>query len=193
MQHQRKDLGIEDVFTAEEGHYFDRKSARIKPNDLAKTVVAFANAAGGKVVIGVENDKTVAGFRHPDAFDIEAYEQVNITECLPSPAMSAERIPVKNRRDEDDEVLLLDVEASTDTVIRRKSDGAVFLRQGDKSQQLNDQQIRALEYEKINACLKTNQPTDRRSRILTILCWIDIKYYLAPMLATSKFFAAAAL
>lgn len=162
MQHQRKDLGIEDVFTAEEGHYFDRKSARIKPNDLAKTVVAFANAAGGKVVIGVENDKTVAGFRHPDAFDIEAYEQVNITECLPSPAMSAERIPVKNRRDEDDEVLLLDVKASTDTVIRRKSDGAVFLRQGDKSQQLNDQQIRALEYDK-NQRLFEDEPADGSS------------------------------
>lgn len=40
------------------------------------------------------------------------------------------------------------MEASVDTVIGRKSDGAVFLRQGDKSQQLNDQQIRALEYDK---------------------------------------------
>ena len=62
--------------------------------------------------------------------------------------MNATRVPVKNSKSEDDEVLLLDVEASTDTVIRRKSDGAVFLRQGDKSQQLNDQQIRALEYDK---------------------------------------------
>lgn len=139
---------VDDILASDESHYFDRKSARIRPKDLAKTIVAFANAAGGKVAVGVENDKTISGFNYSEACSIDAYELVNITECLPSPAMNAERIPVRNSKNEKDEVLLLDVEASTDTVIRRKSDGAVFLRQGDKSQQLNDQQIRALEYDK---------------------------------------------
>lgn len=148
MRQRDGEMDAEDICTAEESHYFDRKSARIKPNDLAKTIVAFANATGGKVAVGIENDKTISGFKHPDARNIEDYEQVNIVECLPSPAMSAERMSVKNSRGEDDQVLLLDVEASTDTVIRRKSDGAVFLRQGDESKQLNDQQIRALEYDK---------------------------------------------
>ena len=32
--------------TAKENQYFDRKSARIKPNDAARHIVAFANAAG---------------------------------------------------------------------------------------------------------------------------------------------------
>ena len=36
-----------------EGQYFDRKSARIKPNDLAKIITAMANSAGGKVAIGI--------------------------------------------------------------------------------------------------------------------------------------------
>ena len=31
-----------------EGQYFDRKSARIKPNDLAKIITAMANSAGGQ-------------------------------------------------------------------------------------------------------------------------------------------------
>ena len=29
-----------------EGQYFDRKSARIKPNDLAKIITSMANSAG---------------------------------------------------------------------------------------------------------------------------------------------------
>ena len=36
-----------------EGQYFDRKSARIKPNDLAKIITAMANSAGGKVALPV--------------------------------------------------------------------------------------------------------------------------------------------
>lgn len=42
---------IETLSSTRESHYFDRKSARIKPEDLARHVVAFANASGGKVVV----------------------------------------------------------------------------------------------------------------------------------------------
>lgn len=45
-----------------EGQYFDRKSARIKPNDLAKIIAAMANSAGGKVAIGIEDNGTATGF-----------------------------------------------------------------------------------------------------------------------------------
>ena len=43
-----------------ENHYFDRKSARIKLADAARHVVAFANAAGGDLVLGIENDGTIS-------------------------------------------------------------------------------------------------------------------------------------
>ena len=51
-----------------EGQYFDRKSARIKPNDLAKIITAMANSAGGKVAVGIEDDGTVTGFRIDRAY-----------------------------------------------------------------------------------------------------------------------------
>lgn len=41
-----------------ENKYFDRKSAKIKPSDLAPLISAFANAEGGTIVIGI-NDKTL--------------------------------------------------------------------------------------------------------------------------------------
>lgn len=43
---------IKTFSSTKENHYFDRKSARIKPVDLARHIVAFANASGGKLVVG---------------------------------------------------------------------------------------------------------------------------------------------
>jgi len=45
-----------------ECQYFDRKSARIKPSDIAKHLVAFANANGGVLAIGIEDSGDVTGF-----------------------------------------------------------------------------------------------------------------------------------
>lgn len=139
---------IRVLCTTKEGHYFDRKSARIKPRDLAKTVIALANAAGGKLAVGIEDDGTVTGFKVHGARPIEEFEQLALFECVPSPKVYLTRINVVNSSGEPDIVLVLDIEASTDAVIRRRGDETVFLRQGDKSPQLGDRQILALEYDK---------------------------------------------
>lgn len=143
-----EDNNIEALSVCKEGHYFDRKSARIKPKDLAKTVVAFANAAGGQIAVGFENDGRVSGFSVDGATCIEEFEKINILECVPSPLVNISRVDTINVKREKDKILLLDVFPSPDVVIRRKSDNAVFLRQGDKSVQLGDREIRALEYDK---------------------------------------------
>lgn len=139
---------IETLSSTRENHYFDRKSARIKPEDLARHVVAFANASGGKVVVGIEDDGTVTGFARQGARDPERFEQCSITDCSPAPDVSCTRVPVTNASGEDDFVLVMDVEPSTNRVITRRKDGAVFLRQGDQSKTLGYEQIRALEYDK---------------------------------------------
>jgi ATP-dependent DNA helicase RecG len=53
---------IEDILREKEGQLFDRKSARIEPRDLANHIIAFANADGGFIVIGIEDDGKIAGF-----------------------------------------------------------------------------------------------------------------------------------
>jgi len=40
-----------------EGHFFDKKSAKVSGASLQKLVVALANADGGDVLIGIEDDK----------------------------------------------------------------------------------------------------------------------------------------
>lgn len=54
-------LTIEKMQTAKEGQYFDRKSARIEDKHLAQTISAFANAAGGVIAVGIEDDGEITG------------------------------------------------------------------------------------------------------------------------------------
>ncbi|WP_417118356.1 helix-turn-helix domain-containing protein [Olsenella phocaeensis] len=75
MQTPVSSNNIDVLCSSNENHYFDRKSARIKVRDLAKTVIAFANAAGGKLVVGIEDDGAVTGFKCVGAGSMEEFEQ----------------------------------------------------------------------------------------------------------------------
>lgn len=139
---------ITTLSSIKENHYFDRKSARIDPDELVRHIAAFANAAGGKLVVGIKDDGEVTGFSPQRSHPVEAFEQCAIMNCSPAPDVSCTRVPVINAAGESDLILVLDVEPSTDRVITRRRDGAVFLRQGDKSKRQDYEQIRALEYDK---------------------------------------------
>lgn len=148
MQHpiNRNDVNV--FSNIKENQFFDRKSARIKPNDAARHVVAFANASGGKLVIGIEDDGEVTGFDYEGAQNVEDYEQIHLTSCTPGPSVHVERIPVVTSSGSDDFILVIEVEPSPDRVICRRNDKKVFLRQGDKSVELDREQVIRLEYDK---------------------------------------------
>lgn len=131
-----------------EGQYFDRKSARIKPNNLAKIITSMANSAGGKVSIGIEDDGTVTGFKIDRAYTPEEFEQCALMHCDPSPDITSTRVKVTNDKGQTDFVLVLNIEPSRNHVIKRKNDGAVYLRVGDKNMQLNYEQTLKLQYDK---------------------------------------------
>lgn len=131
-----------------ESQYFDRKSARKDDKEIAKHISAFANAGGGKLVIGIEDDGEISGFRRNGARDIENFERAALTTCSPSPIVHRSRVAVVNSSGEDDAILVLDIEASTNRVVSRTSDDEVFLRQNDRSVRLNREQVLALEYDK---------------------------------------------
>lgn len=89
-----------------ENQYFDRKSARKDDREIAKHISAFANAAGGKLVIGIEDNGEVTGFKRDGARDIENFERAALTTCTPSPIVRKERIPAVNSSGEDDLILV---------------------------------------------------------------------------------------
>lgn len=145
-----------------ENQYFDRKSARKDEKEIAKHISAFANASGGKLVIGIEDDGEITGFRRDGARDIEEFEQAPLVTCTPGPVVHPIRMPVINSKGETDQILVLDIEPSPDHVVSRTSDKEVFLRQKDKSVKLDCEQILALEYDK-NQRSYENEVQDRSS------------------------------
>ncbi len=54
-------MTIADIQTSTEFQVFDRKSVRIDAKAFAVTIIAFANADGGRIAIGVEDDGTLTG------------------------------------------------------------------------------------------------------------------------------------
>lgn len=124
-----------------ENQFFDRKSSRIKPIDILKHLVAFANAEGGQLVIGIEDDGTITGFNYKGAHVIDEYRNIFLTELRETPINPRfDVLDVKNNRNENDKILIISVEVSSDRVVK-SYDGKVFLRQNDKSKELNFEQI----------------------------------------------------
>ena len=52
---------VEEILREKEGQLFERKSAWMDRRDLANHFVAFANADGGFIAIGIEEDGAVTG------------------------------------------------------------------------------------------------------------------------------------
>ena len=131
-----------------ENQFFDRKSARIKPLDILKHLVAFANAEGGQLVLGIEDNGDITGFNYKGAHKIDEYRNIFITELRETPINPKFDIyDVKNKNNQDDKILIISVDISSDRVIK-SYDGKVFLRQNDKSKELNFEQILQLQYDR---------------------------------------------
>jgi ATP-dependent DNA helicase RecG len=82
-------IGYEEVLdlcSRQEDDFFDRKSVRIKPNQIQDIAVAFSNAEGGTIIVGVEDSNPVKNpvpiERWQGADDIESYN--SIISCLAS-------------------------------------------------------------------------------------------------------------
>ncbi len=87
---------IERMTESDEGQLLDFKSARIHPRDLADVLIAFANADGGLVVIGIEKDRQITGTRrHAD--NVQDLLRAAFDQC--EPAVKWGRITNREYRD----------------------------------------------------------------------------------------------
>ncbi len=141
-------LTLPYLTTAHENKYFDRKSAKIKPSDLADLVSAFANAEGGTIVIGI-SDKTKAleGINGFGEEKINGFINAPKDCTKPMPVYKEEFLDIVNENGEPDRLLLLHIQSSIDQIIRTSND-STFLRIGDKTRELKGIDLRNLEYSK---------------------------------------------
>lgn len=130
-----------------EDQYFDRKSSKIKPKDIAPHLCAFANANGGCLAIGISDDKKIEGFNKIGEEKINEFLKVPYDLCTPTPKYDTEILNINNEVGQLDKVLLFHVEPSTNKIIKTSSND-VYLRIGDSSKKLTYEDIKKLEYDK---------------------------------------------
>lgn len=136
---------VERIIQSQEGQLLDFKSARIHPRDLADSLVASANADGGLVVIGLENDKRITGIgRYTD--NVNALVRAAFDYCEPAVRVETKDLACTNDLGEPDQLLLLQV-ARTDTVHNNQRK-TVYLRVGNQNRRLGVNEILQLAYDK---------------------------------------------
>lgn len=142
------DLTLDDLITKMEDSSFDRKSAKIDLKTLANIICSFANANGGIIAVGIEDDSSISGF---EKIGIDKYN--NFQKMISSayfkilPRCYIESIDVVNANNKKDKILLFTIEPSSSKVVRTAKD-EVYLRQSDSSNKLDSDQIKILEYER---------------------------------------------
>lgn len=124
-----------------EDQWFDRKSGRVAPKDLVKTIIAMANADGGLIAIGLHDGG-------PDAIEassVNGWRQTAID--LARPTVRTELKELDGQfQGSPHRVVVVKVDRS-EAVVATTSD-TVYLRVGDEDRKLTFEQRRELVYDK---------------------------------------------
>ena len=143
-------MTIEDILSREEGQTFDRKSIRIKPKDLAVTIIAFANADGGDLVVGITDGKKEIEGVDDDQKVLNEIRRTPFDFCIPSVNTQVEMLPCVDRTGKDNHVLVFHIEPSMRVYANQADE--VFLRVGDKSKKLSFGERFQLMNDKVQTC-----------------------------------------
>ncbi|WP_109510180.1 ATP-binding protein [Nocardioides speluncae] len=137
----------EALLVLAEDQWFDRKSVRIAPRDLAESLVAFANAEGGTVVVGLHSGR-VEGVRHL-AHKVNDLRQAAMDHTVPTVRVAVEEIECINDKQEPDSLLVFRVEPGE--MVHEMTRGDCYLRVGDESRRLSFHQRQELHYDRGSA------------------------------------------
>lgn len=133
---------VEYLLSQHESQRLDFKSKRIKPASLAKTLCAFANADGGEVYVGIEDNKEWAGFQDLE----EANQFVDLASQIFPLADYLNGYFVEC---EGQNGFVLKFEVSRTPDVKRTTSGDVYIRFGAQNLNKSDEKsLKQLEYSK---------------------------------------------
>jgi len=138
-------IDIKELQQQPEGQLFDRKSFRIDAKSLAVILVAFANADGGDVVIGIEDNGRISGINGNEEH-LNELLRAPFDFCVPSVPVEVSFVDCTDVNGKPNRVLLMHVMPSM-RVHANQADDA-FYRVGDKSRKLNFEMRMQLFYAK---------------------------------------------
>jgi ATP-dependent DNA helicase RecG len=132
------------LITRREGQWFERKSARTRPQQVADSMIAFANAEGGLIAIGIYAGKA-EGISGAGGL-INAWRQAALDFTQPPVRHKFELVPCLTSEGQRDQIALLEVESSERVHTNVK--GETFLRVGDETRKLRPREAQELRYDK---------------------------------------------
>ena len=139
-------MTIQEITFHKEDQTFDCKSIQIDPKALAITIVAFANADGGDISIGV-SDKT-RKIEGVDQYTEKLNEllRVPLDFCNPSVSITSDLLPCTDKDGNENHILLMHIPASSELHTNQADEA--FMRVGDKSRKLSFEERIQLMYDK---------------------------------------------
>lgn len=133
------------AWSKSEDQWFDRKSVRIKPDDLAGHLIGFVNAEGGTIVVGIEKDGTVTGIDGHDDH-VNRLRQCAIDYTTPPVAHTVSVLDCIDHRGNPNHLLVFEIDPSEK--VHRTTRGDVRQRIGDQTRWLNEESARELAFSK---------------------------------------------
>jgi ATP-dependent DNA helicase RecG len=139
-------MTIQEIITHKEDQTFDCKSIQIDPKALAITIVAFANADGGDIAVGV-SDKTrkIEGVNQYTE-KLNELLRVPLDFCNPSVSITSDLLPCTDKDGNENHILLMHIPASSELHANQADEA--FMRVGDKSRKLSFEERIQLMYDK---------------------------------------------
>lgn len=140
-----KNMTLEEMCTKTERQQFDRKSARIEATAIATPMIAFANADGGTLAVGIEDHGEITGI---DDYmnNVNEILRAAFDFCKPSIRIETETIECKDSKGRENHVLVIHVPQSSELHANHRDE--VYLRVGDKSKKLTFDERLQLMYAK---------------------------------------------
>lgn len=127
-----------------EDQWFDRKSFRIAPRELANVMIGLANADGGTLIVGVHDGK-VEGTDSSDSHRNELM-QAHVEFCQPPVPARLELLACRHSNGEKDQLLVIEIRPGETVYANVRDD--VFLRIGDENRRLTYAQRQELLYDR---------------------------------------------
>lgn len=129
----------------DEDQWFERKAIEVAPKTLARTLIAFANAEGGTVIVGVK-DRKIQDLNQQTKKINELRLASGTQYCIPP--IDCEVTEVATSPQGRDSRFVLAFSVAPSGQVHHGTDDSCYLRRGDRSLRLNSDELRRLEYDR---------------------------------------------
>lgn len=87
---------LTEVVEKGENSFTEFKEEKVHSDDLASEIVAFTNTEGGRILLGISDNKEIKGISEPD-MEMQRVENISHNNCEPSLAVSIEKVKVNKK------------------------------------------------------------------------------------------------